>query len=195
MTQTAASRLHLGCGRDIRPGYVNADRVALRGVDVVLDLEAPLPFGDATFVEVASSHVFEHVGRFLELMGEIHRVCADRARVHVVVPHFTASGAYTDPTHRRFFGYYSFDYLTDAGDFNFYTATRFRIVRRRIRFYWVKNARRQIEGRLVTSLINLAPRVYERFLCWIVPASELVFELEPIRPPSPPAARARKSSS
>ena len=120
-------RINLGCGRDVRPGYVNADRVPLPGVDVVLDLESPLPFRDGAFAEVFSSHVLEHVDRFLPLMAELHRVCAPGGRLRHFVPHLSFFGSYTDPTHRRFFGYHSFDYLS-AGDFNFYTPLRFRIV-------------------------------------------------------------------
>jgi SAM-dependent methyltransferase len=171
-------RINLGCGRDVREGYLNADRLPLPGVDVVLDLEAPLPFRDGAFDEVFSSHVLEHVERFLPLMAELHRVCAPGGRLRHFVPHLSFFGSYTDPTHRRFFGYHSFDYLAD-GDYNYYTPVRFRIVSREIRFYWINNARRRVEGRAVTWLINRWPLLYERFLCWMLPANEVYFELEP----------------
>ncbi|HXT19617.1 MAG TPA: methyltransferase domain-containing protein [Thermoanaerobaculia bacterium] len=183
-------RLHLGCGRDVRPGYLNVDRVPLRGVDVVLDLESPLPFADATFDEVFSSHVLEHVDRFMELMAELHRISAPGARLRHFVPHLSFFGSYTDPTHRRTFGYHSFDYFADDGDYNFYTPTRFRIVAREIRFYWINNTRRRVRGRVLTWLINRAPLLYERFLCWMLPANEVYFELEPA-PPQPARAAAR----
>ena len=168
----------------MRPGWLNADRVPLAGVDVVLDLESPLPFRDGAFDEVYSSHVLEHVDRFLPLMAELHRVTAPGGRQRHVVPHLSFFASYTDPTHRRFFGYHSFDYLSDQGDFNFYTPVRFRILSRQIRFYWINNARRRVEGRLLTWLINRVPRFYERFLCWMLPANEVWFELEP-QPPAP----------
>jgi hypothetical protein len=34
----AQKRLNLGCGRDVRPNWVNLDRVSLPGVDVVHDI-------------------------------------------------------------------------------------------------------------------------------------------------------------
>ncbi len=172
-------RINLGCGRDPRPGYLNADRLPLAGVALVLDLESPLPFRDGAFDEVLSSHVLEHVEGFLPLMAELHRVCAAGGRLRHFVPHLSFFGSYTDPTHRRFFGYHSFDYFAAGGDYNFYTPVRFRIVAREIRFYWINNARRRVRGRLLTWLINRFPLVYERFLCWMLPANEVYFELEP----------------
>jgi SAM-dependent methyltransferase len=182
-------RINLGCGRDVRPGYLNADRLPLSGVDVVLDLEAPLPFCDGAFDEVFSSHVLEHVERFLPLMGELHRVCAPGGRLRHFVPHLSFFGSYTDPTHRRFFGYHSFDYFTAGGDYNYYTSMRFRIVAREIRFYWINNTKRRVPGRTLTWLINRWPLFYERFLCWMLPANELYFELEPAPPEGSRGAR------
>jgi SAM-dependent methyltransferase len=171
-------RLNLGCGRDHRAGHVNLDRVALRGVDVVADLERPLPFATDTFDEVWSSHVLEHVERLLPLLAELGRITRPGGRLRITVPHLSFFGAYTDPTHRRFFGYHSFDYFTAEAPYNFYTGLRFRIVRREIRFFWWNNERRRVPSHLLTWLINRAPLFYERFACWMLPANEVYFELE-----------------
>ena len=164
-------RLHLGCGRDPRAGYVNLDRVALSGVDVVADLEHSLPFRDDVFEEVLAVHV-------LELVSELRRVSRDRAVWRVAVPHFSSAGAHTDPTHRRFFGYFSFDYFRPGAPFDFYSPVRLRIRRRRLRWYWLKNERRVVPSRTLTSLVNLWPLFYERFACWMLPTHEVEFELE-----------------
>ena len=64
-TPTPPVRLHLGCGRDIMPGWVNVDHVALPGVDVIADLDAcartRLPFEDDSVGEIRMSHVLEHM--------------------------------------------------------------------------------------------------------------------------------------
>ena len=70
-------RLNLGCGRDIRFGYVNIDVRPLPGVDLVLDLERePLPFQDNLATEILAYDVLEHISwrRITFVLREIHRV-------------------------------------------------------------------------------------------------------------------------
>lgn len=51
-------RLHVGCGNEVLPGWVNHDLVALPGVDVVQDLDSyPWPFDDDRFAVVRLHHV------------------------------------------------------------------------------------------------------------------------------------------
>jgi len=126
--------------------------------------------------------VLEHVADLIATLGEIARVSVPGARCYVTVPHFSCVSAYQDPTHRRFFGYFSFDYFTESGVFNFYSTTRLRIVKRRIYFFWIKNDYRQVPSRLVTFLVNAWPLLYERFLCWYLPSNEVRFELEIKKP-------------
>ena len=51
-------------------------------------------------------------------------------------------------------------------------------------------AQLRVEGRLLTWLINRVPRFYERFVCWMLPANEVWFELEP--QPLAPARGSRR---
>jgi SAM-dependent methyltransferase len=183
-------KLHLGCGQDIRSGYVNLDLVKLSGVDLVANLESRLPFRDRVFDEVFTSHVLEHVRDLIPLLEELERVCRPGAVIRLEVPHFSFFGAYTDPTHRRFFGYHSFDYFTPEGSYNFYSPLRFRIRRREIRYFWIKNDKRVVKSGLLTAAINAFPLFYERFICWMLPANELYVELEVVD-----SAAARKSAS
>jgi len=70
-------KLNLGCGQDIRFGYVNVDVRPLPGVDLVLDLETePLPFQDNLATEVLAYDVLEHISwrRIVFVLREIHRV-------------------------------------------------------------------------------------------------------------------------
>lgn len=98
-----SDRLNLGCGTDIRPGFVNLDSAELPGVDVVHDLrELPLPFADERFAEVVCQDVLEHLD-YAPLLGEIHRVLRPGGRVWIRSPHFTSRAVYLDPTHRTAF--------------------------------------------------------------------------------------------
>ena len=107
------SKLNIGCGKDIREGWINLDCVALPGVDVVHDIGVlPLPFGDQTMEEILCKDILEHV-EYFALLKDIHRVLRKGGKVFVRVPHFTSKDAYSDPTHRKLFTAHTFRYFTD----------------------------------------------------------------------------------
>ena len=55
-------KLNLGCGNDIKPGYINVDKYNNTGnVDYQWDL-SKLEVEDGTLDEIYTSHVFEHIG-------------------------------------------------------------------------------------------------------------------------------------
>ncbi len=52
-------RLNIGCGHVPLDGYLNVDRRALPGVDIVSEVNG-LPFGKGELVEIFSAHLLEH---------------------------------------------------------------------------------------------------------------------------------------
>jgi SAM-dependent methyltransferase len=105
-------KLHLGCGNDIRIGYINLDMVALNGVDVTHDLSRfPYPFDDNTFDEIVAIDVIEHLPNTIKVMEELYRICQNGAKVIINVPYWNHRVAYGDVTHARVFDFSSFDYL------------------------------------------------------------------------------------
>ena len=168
--------LNLGSGRRKIPGAVNVDVSSEVGADLVHDLAVvPWPLQADTFQEVHAQDVIEHLSETVQVMEEIHRVCRNGARVHVTVPHFSSGNAYTDPTHRRLFGYFSFDYFDETHVFGFYSAARFRRTRAQIVFYPT------LLNKLVRRLANRWPLAYERRWAWIFPAWFLSIELEVVK--------------
>lgn len=69
-------KLNLGCGNDIKPGYINIDRYNNTGnVDLKADV-GDLPFSDNSVGEIFTSHVFEHIG-----LNDIYSVIEEWRRV------------------------------------------------------------------------------------------------------------------
>jgi SAM-dependent methyltransferase len=168
--------LNLGCGRRRVEGAVNVDLTARTGPDVVHDLNVrPWPLPADHFREVWARDVIEHLEDTFGIFEEIHRVARAGAKVHVTVPHFSSADAYSDPTHRRFFGRASLDFLDGSHENSFYTAARFRERAARIIF------RPTLTNRLVSRLANRRPAAYERRWAWTFPAWFIYFELEVLK--------------
>lgn len=80
-------KLNLGCGDDIRQGYVNCDLFKLQGVDLIIDLDKPLPFPDKSVDEVLFYNAIEHVKEPIFTIEEIWRVCKTGAKIFISAPH------------------------------------------------------------------------------------------------------------
>jgi len=103
-------KLNLGCGLDAREGFINADIVALPGVDVVCDLDQLWPWKDSTAGYIVAAHVFEHVTDPVKFMTEAHRVLVAEGVLDIRCPYYRHPNAFTDPTHRRFATEHMWDY-------------------------------------------------------------------------------------
>jgi len=174
-------KLNLGCGKDIKEGYVNVDFVKQKGINVVCDLEKfPWPFKDNEFDEVFASHFLEHVKDFERTLLEIKRITKRGAIIRIRVPHFSCGVTYRDPTHKTFFSYFTFNYYEKINK-NYEKPEA-------LRFIKIKKKKLNFTRLAFTSLnyifnpiINLNPSIYERFLCWVLPCSEVLFILKNIK--------------
>ena len=177
MNGTNPRVLDVGAGRDrSAPGAVTVDRVAATNPDVVHDLDRyPWPFETDSFDTIVCKDVIEHLADVVRAMEEFHRIGRPGARLHIMTPHFSCANSFTDPTHRHHLGYFSFDYFTGGNQWGFYTAARFRMAGRRLRFYG------RYKNLHVSWLANRFPRFYEEHLVWIFPAWYLWFELEIVK--------------
>ncbi len=169
-------RLHIGCGKDIKKGFVNLDSVKLPGVDVVHDLnKQPYPFKSNEFSEVHAFMVLEHLENWTKCMEELYRITKPGAITRIKVPFFPSMYAVIDPTHRNFYTYNTFDYFDPTHGLNYYFKAKFKVRKKYIRFSWnpVLN--------LLSIPINWVPVFYCRYLGGILPSNELYFELETIK--------------
>jgi predicted SAM-dependent methyltransferase len=83
-------RLHLGCGANPLPGWINIDRVA-RAPGVTTDIDVTcLPFPDRSVDAVLAEHVFEHFSfeEEAKVWPEMARVLRVGSELTIEVPDF-----------------------------------------------------------------------------------------------------------
>ncbi len=181
-------KLDLGCGSAKKgPDYIGVDVIDGPAVDVVGDvLHVLRSIEDESVTEVYASHLFEHLDDLSALVTELERVLVTGGRLHVVVPHFSNAYYYSDPTHRRPFGLYTFSYYAEDTLFRrrvptYGHAPRLQLESVRLNFrsaieFRVRNRLTTALGRLVNATAWLK-ELYEERLAWIVPCYELEFLL------------------
>ena len=178
--------VELGCGRNKRPGAIGIDRVDLPEVDIVADVEDGLDFiPDGSIDEIYAHSFFEHVQNFEKLMSEIVRVLKKGGKVFAYVPHFSSPYYYSDPTHKRFFGLYSFYYFVDSEYQlkrkvpDYYFDTKIRIVSQKLIFdstFLFRKIIKKVLGTIFNSS-RFFQEFYEENLCYVFPCNgiEIVF--------------------
>ena len=106
-------KLNLGCGRDIKKGYINLDKAKVQGVDIVHDLDNyPWPFKDNYFDEIYGRDFIEHTDDLVKTMKEINRISKNNAKLRLIVPYWHSSGAFY-PNHNYFFNIDSLKMFTE----------------------------------------------------------------------------------
>lgn len=108
-------KLNLGCGHIRLDGFLNVDRMARPGVDVVADLEKPWPWATSSVDHIHAHHVYEHLTDKILTMNESHRVLKSGGILDIELPTTNGPGAWQDPTHRSFWNERSFLYYTEGG--------------------------------------------------------------------------------
>jgi len=173
-TKNKIKKLNLGCGEDIKEGFVNLDSVKLKGVDIVHDLDKfPWPLKKDEFDFVYCDNVLEHLSSIPKSMEELWRITKNKGKIKIIVPIFPSVWAMVDPTHKNFYTYMTFDYFTEKHELNYYSRARFKILKRKIIFHpYLK---------LVEKIVNineLTKKAYTIFLSFLIPAMFLDVILE-----------------
>lgn len=188
--------LNLGCGTDLRPGWVNADIVDYGG-NTTMDLNSyPYPFPENHFDFILCSHVLEHLGNFNQVVTELYRIAKDGGQIEVRVPFFLSTKYYSEPDHRIPFGIRSFDNyeILEGRKLKFYeqwklrhrtnygSAARFIIESKRFNFSNFAVLK------WLNCFINIEPVMFERFVATILTPEEVIFKLRAVKSPAPAAS-------
>lgn len=179
--------IELGCGKTKRQGRITIDKVDLPGVDIVADIEEGLAFlPDHSADEIHCRSVLEHIENFENLMAEMVRVLKTNGVAYIFVPHFSNPFYYSDYTHKRFFGLYTFYYFVNSEDQprrkvpDYYTQTRIKILSLRLVFrssFKLINPFKKLFGWFINRH-PLFQQYYEENLCYLMPCHgiEIVFK-------------------
>jgi len=192
-------KLNLGCGTDIREGYLNLDvepfdvlkkkAKELQGRDIRNDEykqynldKYPYPFKDNSVDEILAFGVIEHVKDYRRCIEELKRILKIGGSLHIKVPHFSCAGSNSE-FHKTRFWYHSFtahrirkSQRTSGEASGLYNNLE-QIGKKEINFvkgylFW---------NYLIEPIINLHPTIcvlYEHtFLCYLFPASEIEVKL------------------
>lgn len=171
-------------------GRVTLDIMDIPDIDVVCDLNEGLNFlPDNSVDEIYSANSLEHIERFIPLMQEIHRVLKPDGKKHLVVPHHSNPYHYSDPTHKQFFGYYTFYYFSDDQKRlrrkvpSYYFKQKFNVEYIRLIFQTPFVALRPV-AKIFGWLVNInhyTQEFYEFHLTWMFPCYGLEVILRPVK--------------
>lgn len=100
-------KLNLGCGNNIKQGFINADFIQTHPNIVKVDFtKFPYPFKDNEFDEIYSSNVLEHLGEtkeeFKNLIAEMVRITKNGGKWFIIVPHDTNASAHSEFHYTQF---------------------------------------------------------------------------------------------
>jgi SAM-dependent methyltransferase len=182
--------IELGCGGKKREGRITVDKVDLPEVDIVADLEDDLAFlPDHSVDEIHCRSVLEHIENLENLMAEIVRVLKTDGTAHIFVPHFSNPYYYSDYTHKRFFGLYTFYYFVRPQYQlrrkvpDYYTQTKIRILSQRLVFrsaFKLVNPFKKLFGWFI-NLHGFLRQYYEENLCYMIPCHGIEVTFTPDR--------------
>lgn len=179
-------KLDIGCGLHKQVGFEGMDLFPLPGVDIVWDLEkTPWPIEDDTYDEVIAYHSLQQVREIIPAVREIHRVTKPGGIIRIRVPHAVSWNMWSDPMQKTFFGLRWFDYFDTRsnGEYRYYIPVQFEILTKELRF--------TAPGRFdpfkicgIAWVANHWSRFFERFAAFMLPPTEVYFELRKVATPN-----------
>jgi len=150
-------KLNLGCGKDVRLCWVNADKYVKSDEIVYCDIDKKFPWKDNEFDEVFTRYVIEHAKDIENVFSEVHRVSKHGAIFEFEVPHCSNYEGLAD------FGHYSFFWregVYKLCERNFYVPFKYEFVEAK----FISTAPGFLKG-----LYNKFPYLAERYWARVFP--------------------------
>lgn len=181
-------KLELGCGENKKiPDAIGIDALDYPGVDIVGDVFDILrAFPESSVDAIYSFHFFEHIADLSALLDEMSRVLKTGGKLEVVVPHFSNPYFYSDPTHKTFFGLYTFCYFSRNTLFKrqvptYGKALEFELIAidlifKSTRPFVVRHAIKKLLGKIFNCCAYMK-EFHEENLCYLFPCYEIKYQL------------------
>lgn len=180
--------LELGCGNGKRNRQaIGVDMLDYPDVDIVGDVYEVLASFPAQSVDaVYSYHFVEHVPDVPKLLSELARIVKPNGYVEFVAPHFSNPYFYSDPTHRSFFGLYTFCYFANNSPFARHVPTygyksefgisKVDLIFKSARPFIIRYGIKRLIGSFFNSC-NYLKELYEENFCYLFPCYEVRYIL------------------
>ena len=162
-------------------GIWNVDMIQSEGIDEVMDLSVfPWPWADNSIDGIHASHILEHFHDHETFLRECYRILKPGGFLRIVVPHITNMASSGCLGHYRGFSYDTLNrYLSSKGlhDCYMFQGIKFSTDYSYVNWVWeeviktnsVPNIDDQLRviirplNWLISKMINLGPRWFERF--------------------------------
>lgn len=168
-------KINLGCGQDIRVGWVNVDFRDLEGVDIVHNLDKfPYPFKDNSVDEIWMEHILEHLDNPIRCLEELFRISKPSAKITISVPHWSHFMSYCDFTHKRVCSSASFLYYEINKPSQYSKLADFEVISKK---FTATRTNFKFLNPIFNPLLNLSPLFTEMLLCKFLPVTQIIFEL------------------
>ncbi len=166
-------KLNLGCGNKSLVGYHNVDVIQRANVDQIVNLEQfPYPFESSSASVILLDNVLEHLEDPLKVISECGRILKKGGILKIIVPHYSNCLAYADITHKRFYSYFTFEWIV-KNRWEFRDFPRFKMIQLKYEFYKGK----LVWDYVIQPIANAFPSFYEYSPLRVFQAKEIICEM------------------
>lgn len=184
--------LNLGCGKNPKESneyekWINIDTIKTEYIDKLWDLNKGIPSKENSVDLILMDNILEHLNDPMFQIKEIHRVLKDGGKAIIIVPHYSYPGSHI-LEHKTYFCASSFDSFKDRGEYNFFYGINFKVKKKvSLLYYRHKFNNHPVIAtisllwfplrKILESLININPYLYEFFFASFFPIYLIRFEL------------------